>query len=207
MISAILLAAGRSLRYPDNKLLEQLGNKRLMDWAVESLTDSSAEELIVVCNPEVAGLFSERSVGRGKVVLNPEPQKGMASSILCGLEACSRASEAVLIAHADMPKITSGLVDRLIVRWKTMPNHIVAPRFNGRQGNPVLLPRAFWNEIRGLQGDVGCKSILQRNSSHILWVECEDDAILFDVDTEHDLAKFRNWILNISSSKTKVHPG
>lgn len=170
-----------------------------MDWALESLTHSSVDEVIFVGSPGLGDLLSETDwLVKGRVVINPEPQRGMASSILCGLETCSGSSNAVLIAHADMPRIGTPLVDRLIASWRAEPELIVAPRFKGRQGNPVILPRSFWGEIRQLQGDIGCKSILQGHSSNIQWLECEDDAILFDVDTELDLLNFRRWFYSKS---------
>lgn len=125
-----------------------------------------------------------------QIVINPNAASGMAGSIQCGLERCHDQSQAILIAHADMPLVRSDLMNHLIARSAHHSGMIIAPRYQGRQGNPVVIPRMFWNEIRELRGDVGCKSILERHPDQLHWFDAESDEILFDIDTEDDYREF-----------------
>jgi molybdenum cofactor cytidylyltransferase len=192
VISSLLLAAGLSHRYGGEKLEALIQRKRLIDWAIDHLWASVIDEVIIVVNQETAGLISWRLLSdRVKKAVNPHPSHGMASSILCGLELCNPKSGAVLIAHADMPAVRTEFLNRLASQWEQAPNHIVAPRFKGQQGNPVIIPRIFWEEIRALRGDVGCKSILNRHPDQIEWVDIDDEAVLLDIDFVEDLERLR----------------
>ena len=193
MISTLLLAAGLSRRYGREKLEELIHQKPLIEWVTDQLKASVIDEVILVVNPETSRLVQiPPRQDRVKKVVNLSPSDGMSSSIRCGLGACSPISEAVLIAHADMPAVNPGIVDQLISRWKLNPGQIVAPRFKEQQGNPVIIPRIFWDEIRALRGDVGCKSILTGHPSQVEWVEMDDDAILLDVDRVEDWERLRS---------------
>lgn len=193
MISSLLLAAGFSRRYGREKLEELIDQKRLIDWAIEHLKASVIDEVIIVVNPETARLVQAPSLqNRVKKVINPFPSDGMSSSIRCGLDTCNPESQAVLIALADMPAVDSQIINQLASRWESNPGKIVAPRFREQQGNPVIIPRIFWDEIRALRGDVGCKSILKGHPSQIEWVEMDDDAILLDVDRVEDWERLRS---------------
>ncbi|MBZ5534392.1 MAG: nucleotidyltransferase family protein [Acidobacteriia bacterium] len=193
MISSLLLAAGLSRRYGREKLEELIHQKTLIEWAIDQLKASVIDEVIVVVNPETSRLVqTPPHQDRVKKVVNPSPLDGMSSSIRCGLEACSPKSEAVLIAHADMPAVNPGIVDQLASRWELKPGQIVAPRFKEQQGNPVIIPRILWDEVQALRGDVGCKAILTGHPSQIEWVEMDDDAILLDVDRVEDWERLRS---------------
>ena len=192
MISAILLAAGRSSRFGEEKLLQLVGGKRLVDWSLESLLASVVEEIVVVCSVKSAGwILPSTPAGRLRTIINPSPEFGMSSSIQCGIGACSNESEAALMAHADMPLIDTAIINAMATTWKKSIQKIVVPRAQGRQGNPVIIPRKFWPEILELRGEVGCKSILGMHSDEIEWVEFEDDRVLFDVDSTSDLVRWK----------------
>jgi molybdenum cofactor cytidylyltransferase len=195
VISAILLAAGLSHRFGSEKLQQEIGGKRLIDWSKDRLLTSAVDEVIVVVNSRTQALISGHTPPpRLKLEVNPRPQDGLSSSIRIGLEACHLQSQAVLICHADMPLVDETVINRLISFWKESPSRIVAPRVKGQQGNPVLFPRRFWSEIIKLEGDIGCKSILQTHATELGWVEMEDDRVLWDVDSESELLKLRNRI-------------
>jgi molybdenum cofactor cytidylyltransferase len=196
VISSLLLAAGISRRYGREKLEELIHERRLIDWSIEHLEASVVDEVIIVANPETSDLVEVSPLqNRVKKVVNLFPLRGMSSSIRWGLESCSPESGAVLIALADMPAVHPRIINQLVSRWELNPGQIVAPRFKEQQGNPVIIPRVLWDEIRALRGDVGCKSILKRYPSQIEWVEMNDDAILLDVDRVEDWERLRSrWI-------------
>jgi molybdenum cofactor cytidylyltransferase len=188
VISSILLCAGLSRRFGREKLSQRVRGKRVVDWCVENLLGSRVDEIMMVMNCQTADMVNDYpSDLRMKIVLNHYPEQGMSSSIQCGLRACHEASQAVLIALGDMPWIGADIYDLLISRWEMKPESIVVPRYLGQQGNPVVLPRSFWNDIHALQGDVGCKSILHQHTDLTKWVDLEDDRVLRDIDTVSDI--------------------
>jgi molybdenum cofactor cytidylyltransferase len=94
----------------------------------------------------------------------------------------------VLVLLADMPGVTSGLMDRLIdaFRGRAQPA-IVLPTMEGKRGNPVLWGRAFFPELMTVTGDTGARHLLGAHEEAIERVEVGAAAGL-DVDTPGALA-------------------
>jgi molybdenum cofactor cytidylyltransferase len=191
MISGILLAAGLSQRFGRDKLQIQFCGETLVRCCLHQMRETELDEIIVVCHESNFELLkAEDSHPRVKIVVNGQAVSGLSSSIQCGLDSCNPGSEAVLIAHSDMPLVGSKLMGAMLEQWRHQPDSIVAPRYHGQQGNPVVISKIFWNEIRRLRGDVGCKSILRAHADQISWLDVDSDEILFDIDTESDYQEF-----------------
>ncbi len=190
VITAILLASGESRRFGSDKLFWKIKGIPLIDRALRAVLESTVDEIVVVCSPEVAKHIAFTFLNsRCRIIVNRRPGRGMSASIRAGLRAVSARSAAVMIAHADMPFIDSKIVNRLLRAYRAKPKRIVAPCFCGQQGNPVMLPRKHWSSIWALRGDVGCKSILKKNPLDITWVRFKDNRILRDVDLQQDLRR------------------
>ena len=65
----------------------------------------------------------------------------------------------------------------------------VAPTFNGRRGNPVLLDRTLFPQLLALTGDAGARGVLQDLGDRLVLIESPDDGVLFDVDEPSDLTR------------------
>ena len=91
-----------------------------------------------------------------------------------------------------MPQITAAHLDRLIAAFAAEGGDgIVVPTHAGRRGNPVLWPRACFEEMLQLDGDAGAKRLLTAHASRVREVELATDAIFADVDTPEALARLR----------------
>ena len=60
------------------------------------------------------------------------------------------------------------------------------PQYNSRTGNPVILPRIYFNMLKGLKDDFGAKSLIRKKD--IINFKTGVGTI-FDIDTKDDLAK------------------
>jgi molybdenum cofactor cytidylyltransferase len=87
-----------------------------------------------------------------------------------------------LILLGDMPLITSDMIDLLANAALKNPDHIIVSTHQGKRGNPVLWPRAFFDELRTIQGDVGARHIMAANRDRVIEVELGEAASL-DLDT------------------------
>jgi len=56
-----------------------------------------------------------------------------------------------------------------------------------KRGHPVGFGRSYLAELLTLQGDEGARSIIARHPGELEIVECDDSAILRDIDTAADL--------------------
>jgi molybdenum cofactor cytidylyltransferase len=130
-----------------------------------------------------------------KIVVNPDYQEGMASSLRAGIAALDPLSQAVLIVLADQPCVLPETLDRLIAHYQSMGHQstgaqIVIPTYKGFRGNPVLLDRSVFQEVMQIRGDVGCRAIFGTHTENISKLAVDDAGILFDVDTSGDLQSF-----------------
>ncbi|WP_370650282.1 hypothetical protein [Oscillochloris sp. ZM17-4] len=62
------------------------------------------------------------------------------------------------------------------------------PRYRGRRGNPVLLARGVFAELRALEGDVGAREVLARHAGAVRQIEVDNPAVVTDIDTPEDYA-------------------
>ena len=66
---------------------------------------------------------------------------------------------------------------------------IVYPTCEGRQGNPVLFPTRFFDDLLNLQGDRGAKALLKKHAADTVAVPVESREVLLDCDTEADYTR------------------
>ncbi len=190
-IAALVLAAGKSSRMGGrNKLLETVDGQPLLLHAIDAAAHSRARPVVVVtghAQTQVARLLDGRAL---QLVHNPAYESGMASSLRTGLSALPNDVDGVVVLLGDMPAVTAAAVDRLIDAFDPEGGAaIVASSVAGRRGNPVLLARRFFPEIREIEGDRGAKPILQAYPDQVRLVETAD--AFTDLDTPEALDAYR----------------
>lgn len=182
-VALILLAAGRSRRFNDgDKLAERFLDKPLAFHVVRALEAVPfLARIAVVSDTELD--FAELGY---RVVENPDPSLGQARSLCHGVTlARELGAEAVLVALADMPRVTAAHVQRLLDAWRG-PDTIVASSDGVQPGPPALFGSARFEELLALQGDQGARDLI-RAGRHVVTSPAE----LVDVDTQDDLAQLR----------------
>jgi len=189
-VAAIVLAAGRGSRFDlaRGKLLADFGGRPLVRRAVEAALSSRASKTIVVTGH--ARDEMERALAGLPLVFahNPDFASGMASSLRAGL-AHAADSDGALALLADMPGVTSAILDQLIEAFDRAPDRAaVAPVCLGRRGNPVLLGRRLFPRLALLKGDEGARRLLDLTEG-VLEIAVDDKSVLADIDTREDLER------------------
>jgi molybdenum cofactor cytidylyltransferase len=148
--------------------------------------------VVVVTGNAAADL--ERALAGLKIAIvnNSDYATGLSSSLKCGLRAVPGICDGAMVLLADMPGVTSALIDKLIAAFDPAAGRgiCLATRL-GKRGNPVLWARRFFPEIEALEGDVGAKHLLAQYEELVCEVEAEDDGPLVDIDTQEALAAYR----------------
>ena len=184
MISAILLAAGRSKRMNgENKLSKEIQGIPLIKLSVKNILTSSIDELIIVLGyqKEIIEKLTDKNE-KIKFVFNKDFESGMASSIKTGLDNLSKKTEAFFICLGDMPMVGHDIYNQLIKSKDS--KEIIVPTYKGQQGNPVLFDKSMKEKILDIRGDVGAKKILELNKDKILNLEINDQSITKGFDTQ-----------------------
>lgn len=188
-ISAILLAAGQGRRFGENKLLVPFRGSPLISASLGELLRSSVSDVVVVVGADSWRLRQVCATTRGRMVENPDWERGMSSSILIGLASCGPDTSAAVVALADQPLIRAEAIDRLILAFRRGAKAAVAT-YNGAPRNPALFSRELWPLLRNeLSGDKGARTILARYPKIATPVPCDDIADPSDVDTPNDLLR------------------
>ena len=192
-VGAVLLAAGTASRFRaadpslSTTLVARVGGGALVRRAAEAALASRAAPLVVVTGhaaPDVMAALDGVPLIRAH---NPDYAGGMASSLRTGLGALPQDADGALVLLGDMPGITAALLDGLLAAFAGEPGcDAVVPVFAGRRGNPALLARGLFGPAMRLEGDEGARRLLAR--AHVVEVDCDDGAVLLDVDTPTSLA-------------------
>lgn len=161
---AVLLAAGASSRFGGPKLLAPLWGRPLVTHAAGTLAEAIASGLLaggVVVVPAKATALARLLGALGmRLVENPTPEAGLASSLQTGLAAVDRVTPpagAALIVLADQPLLSTITIAALVDAWRARrgsfrPRYALQPT---EPGHPVLLDRSSWPLVRTLRGDTG----------------------------------------------------
>jgi molybdenum cofactor cytidylyltransferase len=190
-VGAVVLAAGSASRFG--------ALKQAMPWGAKPLVAHVADQALGC--PDIArvavtmgaGADAVRmAIGQRDVLAVPVPDwaAGQSRSVRMGLEALAADGRpplgAVLFLLADQPGITPALLSALIQRHRETLAPVVAPRYLGRRGNPVLFDRAAFNEFTRLEGDIGARPILHAHQDEIAWVDWPTPEVVQDIDTTAD---------------------
>jgi molybdenum cofactor cytidylyltransferase len=185
---AIVTAAGSAERFGGKKLLTPIDGRPLLDHTIGALLDGGAAEVIVVVGSDARAEL-ERDVNalldpRVRVVVNPDPSRGMFSSIQEG--AGQAHGDAILILPGDMPFVAADTVRAVIAKYAQKPA-IVSPRYRGKRGHPVALPGSLRDEIRASDPWATLHEVIKRHTEMRVDVDLDDRGIVRDVDRQEDL--------------------
>lgn len=182
--AAIVLAAGRSVRMGAPKMLLPFGNSTVLGTVLDACIASRIDETLVVI-PQGDKPLGDLLWGLPvRIVDNPDVDRGMLSSIRCGVEAASDA-EVYCIVLGDMPAIRPSIIDGLLAVHRA----ITIPVCNGKRGHPVLISSAYRDAILTQYDDVGLRGLMDEYRDAVTEVPVDEDGVLLDLDTPEDYAR------------------
>ena len=192
-VAGVVLAAGLSTRMGRNKLLLELGGEPIVARAVRGARDAGLDPVLLVVGHEaecVRAAIPDLSV---TTVANPQPGRGIHSSLRAGFEALAErrnSPAAAVVLLGDMPLVSSAMVRRLVERWRASRVHppLVISVYGDVVAPPILYGAPLFAELRSLD-DEGCgKRVVKRHRAAALEVRWPSWA-LADLDEPGDLAR------------------
>lgn len=200
---AVILAAGAGMRLGGvaKALLNAGGGRTFLAQILATAREVGLDRAIVVVGPPFGEQVAAHAVDLGaEVVINPQPERGMASSVALGFAAMEstapnmerpeftsgRGVDAAWLWPVDHPDVTAATLREL---ERCLARHAAArPTVDGRGGHPPLITRALWPQLAAC-GDAphGARSVLVE--ADVLDVAVRDEGCVRDVDTQYDLEK------------------
>lgn len=186
--AAVVLAAGKSSRMGSNKLLLEVGGKRVL---VHILSKLRPIPTIVVLGHRPKDVKKLAEAQGAKTVHNPDYEKGMTTSFQTGIRALSDDVEAVFMVLSDTFGFKPELLAEMIMKMEETPEVlIVSPLYESKRGHPVLFRRKILDEFLILGDDETMKDVVNRHEARHVYVNSDIWATI-DLDTLEDLDRIR----------------
>ena len=182
-VAAILLAAGKSRRMGSCKQLLPLGDSTMIGCCLDTLITGGVGEIVVVVSEaghDVAEAVRSYPV---RVVVSPEPEGDMASSVRAGRDALTAGAGGVIVSLCDYPLVSAATIASLIAGHGSFPGRVIIPCHQKRRGHPLLFPRTILDE---LVGDMILRDLVRRDPERICTLMVDDPGVLIDMDTPED---------------------
>jgi CTP:molybdopterin cytidylyltransferase MocA len=192
-VAAVVLAAGASTRMGEPKALLRVSDGRSYVEAIAATARAGGcDEIVVVLGPPHGDTIraqqaSAQQSPAATIAWNPDPSRGMLSSVQAGIAALSAGVTAAMIWPVDIPFVAVATVRTLVMHSGT----IVVPVHNSRGGHPLRLGRALLPEVMTLDPARGLKALLEAHAVEVTRLAVGDAAVLVDVDTPEDYARTR----------------
>jgi CTP:molybdopterin cytidylyltransferase MocA len=165
------------------KLLMSFRGRPLIEYAIAA---ARRWRPVLVAGPEVADALRDRN--DFTLVVNPEPQRGMAHSLALADEAISP-GDALVVLLGDKPLVSERLIAELCA---TLANADVAYPVHARSGapgHPVLFSVSARRRIAALPDGDNLHVLRDDPSLVRRAVRSQDEGGFFDVDTPAELAR------------------
>lgn len=157
----------------------------------ETFLDRMIRLFSAVCNPVIVVLGHNAEQIRCGIqraaqvtfVVNPDPERGMLSSLQCGLEALPNDADGVMFTPVDHPGIQASTLEKLAARFQTGRSPLTIPTHCGVHGHPVCITRQpLIAELLALPASAQARDVIHRHLSEACLVEVDDAAVTVDID-------------------------
>lgn len=198
-ICCIVMAAGASVRFGANKLLQPFGGTAFYLRALRAIPADVFSRVVVVTGCEEIAQTAQ-TMGFS-AVWNDCPSEGVSRTIRLGLSAAGDCDGALFMT-ADQPLLSADTLRTLVSAFRETPNYIISAAHGERRGNPCVFPRILFPALLALEGDVGGSAVIRQNH-HLLRPVQVPAADLVDCDTPEALLELEKAVF---CEKTEENP-
>src|SRR5579859_6610888 len=183
------------------KLLLPWGNSTVLNHLIGLWTELAANQIAVVCSEADNGIEAElERLGfpRENRIVNPDPARGMFSSIQCAARwrGWNTALTHWAIVLGDQPHLRPATLRTLLDFTKREAGKICQPGRAGHARYPVLLPETAFQKLRDSK-DTNLKEFLEHVRAGVRLIELDDPGLDLDLDCPADYEK----ALRLSANK------
>jgi molybdenum cofactor cytidylyltransferase len=175
------------------KMLLPWGTTSVLGHLIRSWRKARSDQITIVCASGDSAIEVEMdrlNFPRENRIQNPDPARGMFSSLQCG--ACWTGWQPSLthcaVALGDQPHLQSATLTFLIDFARQHPEKICQPAQGGRTRHPVILPVAAFKRL-AVSNAGTFQQFLRSAPEQVASIELSDPGLDLDIDTPGDYQK------------------
>jgi len=193
-VCVVVLAAGAGRRLGlGPKAHVVLGGATFLHRVVGVCRAAGLVRIRVVGGPEDAHISSACAAERAELTVNPDPARGMSSSVYEALRAeRGEPKRGVLVFPVDFPLVRPATVRAVALAAMAAGDAWARPVFAGRRGHPVGLGEALPPRLLAQGPAVPLREALRELRAHTTDLVGDDPGVVADIDLPADLEAARH---------------
>ena len=205
--TALVLAAGAGRRFRGGKLLARLEGRPLLQHVLDALAEAGIEDPVVVVGADADALEDAIRWREARRVRNPDPERGLASSLQLGWAAATSSElspAAVLVVLGDQPRLDPAVVRALAAEPADPARPVIVARHADGARNPVRLEPEAAPLVAASQGDRGLGPLIDARLDLVRVMDVEGANP--DVDAPADLVAIlaEDWGRRVRDNAAQV---
>ncbi len=194
-IDAVILAAGKSERFGQPKVLQTFLGEPFVSRIIHRLRDSGVRNVSLVLGHNAGEYIPQiPQSGFPYIVINKNYELGQFASLQVGINSVNNNIDGVMLTLIDCPHISSEAYQMVMSESTNYPEKIIIPTYQSKGGHPVYLPAWFFPKIRNADPSDNLRNLFRDHHSSIHRFEVPDEGITQDIDTPEDLAKLERMV-------------
>ncbi len=183
-LAMIITAAGRSTRFPPNKLLVKLEDKTVIEHTVNTFVNLNLDTYIILGyqSDQVQEVLEQRFKDQVIFEYNTEFHTGLSSSVKTGVQAAGRTYDYWCFCPGDKPFIQQSTVALLINKLEQKKPLIMAARYENKLGHPTFFSTELSSQFLDTTGDLGGRQIIESFRQETLFIDVADEGVGLDMD-------------------------
>jgi molybdenum cofactor cytidylyltransferase len=191
----VVLAAGRARRMGKLKQLLPWGDTTVLGETLRQVRAAGYDDVLVVTGHRSQQVAAEARRHGAAAIINPRYDEGeMLSSLQAAVRELLRRQTppaAVLVVLGDQPLVPPEVYRRLRRAFVQGEGMLIAPLYQGRRGNPVLIGAAHFAEVLALPAGSAPRALLRRHAAELVLVPVEARGVLVDLDRPEQYEQYR----------------
>ena len=187
---AIILGAGASSRMGRPKLLLPWKDTTIVGHLIRQWRELGTAQIAVVHrskDTELAAELNRLNFPADDQIENPQPERGMFSSVLCAVNWTGWKKEisSWVILLGDQPHLRAETLRALLEFHSAHAKAICQPEFEGHARHPVILPQRAFDELKSTRADT-LEIFLKLSSCQRVQCGIKDFGLALDIDALED---------------------
>jgi molybdenum cofactor cytidylyltransferase len=190
-ISAVVLAAGQSLRMGTPKMVLPWQGHSIIWQVVNTLSQAGVKDIVVVTGGAREQVESALSGTAARFSHNPDyDHTEMLHSLQIGIQALPETCQALLVVLGDQPMIEENVIRAVVSQYLATQASLVIPSYQMHRGHPWLVGEPYWRELLEMSPRQTMRDFIQAHADQITYVEVNTPSILKDMDTPEDYQNY-----------------